>query len=109
MAAVKRGITRCGLCRFYSHEGRRGGLCSQLNVTVGSGWTACALAGSPFVASDTASEKLAGIADWHVLSAEDKAVAQAAPARPIASKSVISSKPMVTSKSVATSLSSVST
>jgi len=49
MTAGKCGTTRCGLCRFYSHEGRRGGLCRQLNVNVDSQWKACCLAESPFV------------------------------------------------------------
>ncbi|MEM9945948.1 MAG: hypothetical protein AAF810_07775 [Cyanobacteria bacterium P01_D01_bin.36] len=59
MAAEKCGITRCGLCRFYSHEGRRGGLCSQLNVNVDSSWKACCLGDAPFPGS---SESTAGIA-----------------------------------------------
>lgn len=49
MTAGKCETTRCGLCRFYSHEGRRGGLCHQLNVNVDSHWKACGLAESPFV------------------------------------------------------------
>ena len=48
MASLKGGISRCGLCRFYAHEGRRGGLCSQLNAPVQSKWTACSLGVSPF-------------------------------------------------------------
>ena len=48
MASLKGGISRCGLCRFYAHEGRRGGLCSQLNAPVDSKWTACRLGVSPF-------------------------------------------------------------
>ncbi|HTL89331.1 MAG TPA: hypothetical protein VL134_08010 [Leptolyngbya sp.] len=38
----------CRHCRFYSPEGRRGGTCSQLNVTVQSSWKACSLATSVF-------------------------------------------------------------
>lgn len=48
MAAEKCGQSRCGLCRFYRHEGRRGGTCSQLNVSVSADLAACCLAVSPF-------------------------------------------------------------
>ncbi len=59
MAVSKCGISRCGLCRFYCHEGQRGGRCSQLNAPVNSSWKACRLAISPFLAL---SESAAGIA-----------------------------------------------
>ena len=52
MAALKGGVSRCGLCRFYSHEGRRGGTCRQLNAPVSAAWDACSLAASPFESSD---------------------------------------------------------
>ena len=48
MTASKCEISRCGLCRFYTHEGRRGGICSQLDAPVGARWKACCLADSPF-------------------------------------------------------------
>ncbi|MEM6450187.1 MAG: hypothetical protein AAF703_07730 [Cyanobacteria bacterium P01_D01_bin.105] len=66
MAASKCEISRCGLCRFYVHEGRRGGTCSQLNVPVGSRWQACCLGASPFqVASEVKiSEIEMGISHW---------------------------------------------
>ncbi|HLO50320.1 MAG TPA: hypothetical protein VK211_18030 [Kamptonema sp.] len=38
----------CRHCRYYTPEGRRGGVCQQLNVPVQSGWAACALAIPPF-------------------------------------------------------------
>ncbi len=38
----------CRHCRYYQPEGRRGGQCQQLNVTVQSGWKACSLAIPPF-------------------------------------------------------------
>ena len=44
MTASKCGISRCGLCRFYHHEGRRGGSCSQLDAPVSAKWSACSLA-----------------------------------------------------------------
>lgn len=31
-------------CRYYMPEGRRGGNCSQLSVSVQGSWTACSLA-----------------------------------------------------------------
>jgi len=48
MAVLKGGVSRCGLCRFYNHEGRRGGTCSQLNSPVSAKWESCRLAASPF-------------------------------------------------------------
>lgn len=33
----------CRYCRFYHPEGRRGGMCDQLNVTVQGNWKSCSL------------------------------------------------------------------
>ena len=41
-------ISSCRYCRYYSPEGRRGGVCQQLGVPVQGSWKACALAVSPF-------------------------------------------------------------
>lgn len=71
MTAGKCGTTRCGLCRFYSHEGRRGGLCHQLNVNVDSQWKACCLAESPFVAE---SVPAMGIAEMVTVSSREISV-----------------------------------
>lgn len=38
----------CRHCRFYQPEGRRGGSCLKLGVSVLSSWKACFLACSPF-------------------------------------------------------------
>jgi hypothetical protein len=38
----------CRHCRYYQPEGRRGGLCQQLGVSVDSKWKACTLASFPF-------------------------------------------------------------
>ena len=38
-------------CRYYTPEGRRGGLCQQLGAPVGSHWKACSLAFPPFAPS----------------------------------------------------------
>ncbi|MGD1897562.1 MAG: hypothetical protein ACFB16_11500 [Phormidesmis sp.] len=71
MTAGKCETTRCGLCRFYSHEGRRGGLCTQLNVNVNAQWAACCLAASPF---SSAAEEDAGIAVWEAPLQKEKPV-----------------------------------
>ncbi len=34
----------CRYCRFYHPEGRRGGMCEQLNVSVQGSWKSCSLA-----------------------------------------------------------------
>ncbi|MCX5962699.1 MAG: hypothetical protein NT070_06000 [Cyanobacteria bacterium] len=39
----------CRHCRHYVHEGRRGGQCEQLNVSVQSGWDACLLSQAIFL------------------------------------------------------------
>ena len=38
----------CRHCRYYQPEGRRGGSCQKLGVSVDSNWKACVLASSPF-------------------------------------------------------------
>lgn len=47
--------SNCRFCRFYNHEGRRGGFCQKLNVAVESNWKACTLSSLPF---DTAWDNL---------------------------------------------------
>ena len=41
----------CRHCRFYQPEGRRGGSCQKLGVSVLSNWKACTLACSPFTST----------------------------------------------------------
>ncbi|ELR96897.1 hypothetical protein [Gloeocapsa sp. PCC 73106] len=38
----------CRYCRYYSPQGRRGGMCSLLNVLVQPGWKSCDFAVPPF-------------------------------------------------------------
>ncbi|MBD2393317.1 hypothetical protein H6G11_03500 [Cyanobacterium aponinum FACHB-4101] len=38
----------CRYCRFYSPEGRRGGMCSQLGVSVKAHWKSCHFASPVF-------------------------------------------------------------
>ena len=42
-------ISSCRHCRHYAHEGRRGGQCEQLNVSVQGSWNACGLSQAVFV------------------------------------------------------------
>jgi hypothetical protein len=42
-------ISACRHCNFYSAEGRRGGHCQQLGVSVRGNWKACSLAAPPFL------------------------------------------------------------
>lgn len=74
MTAGKCETTRCGLCRFYSHEGRRGGLCHQLNVNVDSHWKACCLAESPFVRGVVEPTPVIGIAELVTVSTREASV-----------------------------------
>lgn len=41
----------CRLCRFYRSEGRNGGHCQKLGVSVASHWASCSLALPPFAPS----------------------------------------------------------
>ncbi len=52
----------CRHCRYYSPEGRRGGVCQKLMTAVESNWKACSLAMSPFAPSW---EKLNNTVMWH--------------------------------------------
>ena len=40
--------SNCRHCRYYQPEGRRGGSCQKLGVSVDATWSACILASSPF-------------------------------------------------------------
>jgi len=44
-------VSSCRACRYYTPEGRRGGLCQQLGAPVASHWKACSLAFPPFAPS----------------------------------------------------------
>lgn len=48
----------CRSCRYYQPQGRRGGQCEMLGVSVQSHWKACHLAASPFVVSWEESQKI---------------------------------------------------
>ncbi|NEQ41780.1 MAG: hypothetical protein F6K40_38615 [Okeania sp. SIO3I5] len=52
----------CRHCRYYSPEGRRGGVCQKLMTEVESNWKACSLALSPFAPSW---ENLNDMVMWH--------------------------------------------
>lgn len=54
-------ISLCRNCQYYSPEGRRGGYCQKLNVSVKSNWDACSFAIPPFAA---AWQELESIAVW---------------------------------------------
>jgi hypothetical protein len=49
MDANRFSISCCQRCRHFTHEGRRGGHCGQLNVPVQGGWSACSLANPVFL------------------------------------------------------------
>lgn len=43
MKTVNPLVSACRYCRYYKSEGRRGGTCQLLDVSVHGGWKACAL------------------------------------------------------------------
>jgi len=74
MKTSSSSISSCRHCQFYLPEGRRGGVCKKLNVSVKSRWTACNLATPPFA---TTWKELESIAIWKqkVLIQEEVALA----------------------------------
>ncbi len=44
-------VSACRYCRYYKSEGRRGGTCQLLDVSVHGGWKACSLAIPAFAPS----------------------------------------------------------
>jgi hypothetical protein len=48
--------SHCRHCRFYTPEGRRGGHCGQLGVSVSGSWKSCDLSLSAFAPSWESSE-----------------------------------------------------
>lgn len=71
MKPSHRFISNCRSCRYYNHEGRRGGFCRQLNVAVQGGWSACCLALPPFAPSW---ESVEGIMRWQQAASSKQAV-----------------------------------
>lgn len=51
MKTSKRRTSSCRYCSNFQHQGRRGGFCSKLGVTVQSEWAACHLAKPVFAAN----------------------------------------------------------
>ncbi|WAL62269.1 hypothetical protein [Thermocoleostomius sinensis] len=51
MSHVKHTISSCRHCVFYEMQGRRGGHCRQLGVSVQGRWKVCSLASPPFASS----------------------------------------------------------
>ena len=49
MRKTQSDVTACRFCKHYNPEGRRGGSCGMLNVTVEAEWHSCNLAVSPFI------------------------------------------------------------
>ena len=48
----------CRSCRYYQPQGRRGGQCEVLGVSVHSSWKACHFAMPPFTVSWEESQKI---------------------------------------------------
>ena len=114
MAASKCEISRCGLCQFFSHEGRRGGTCARLDVPVSSQWKACCLAIAPFqsVSLDTTPTLLAepivaagvgrsSLADVSQLDAGIKAVCSRDRSASLSDEASVSSRTSRTYKQIA--------
>lgn len=51
MKSIEIFTSACRNCRFFSPEGRRGGVCQQLGAPVRGSWKACSLAVPPFAPS----------------------------------------------------------
>lgn len=64
----------CRYCRYYQAEGRRGGICNQLNVPVQGQWKACALAARPFAGSWENLEDVVHLEHAYALTTKEGAV-----------------------------------
>ncbi len=60
MEGVNGSISTCRHCHFYHLEGRRGGYCQQLGVSVQGSWQSCSLGVSPFAKW----KQIIGIPTW---------------------------------------------
>lgn len=56
-------VSACRYCRYYKSEGRRGGMCQLMDVSVHSGWKACALAIPAFAPSWENLEEMMNLLD----------------------------------------------
>lgn len=74
MQPVSKAISTCRHCRFYQIEGRRGGVCQQLEVPVQGGWKACSLAIAPFTSKW---DQLSEIASRQLVTADPQATLMA--------------------------------
>ena len=51
MKSIQIFTSACRNCRYFTPEGRRGGVCQQLGAPVRGSWKACSLALPPFAPS----------------------------------------------------------
>lgn len=51
MKSINIFTSACRNCRYFTPEGRRGGICQQLGAPVRGNWKACSLAVAPFAPS----------------------------------------------------------
>ena len=63
MKAIKLYASSCRSCRYYSPEGRRGGVCQQLGAPVQGNWKSCSLCLPPFAPSWEKLEDVWNLAD----------------------------------------------
>ncbi|MEX0269506.1 hypothetical protein AB3R30_10200 [Leptolyngbyaceae cyanobacterium UHCC 1019] len=49
MKSLESSISFCRHCRYYLPQGRRGGHCQKLSVSVKSQWNACSVSAPPFL------------------------------------------------------------
>lgn len=70
-------VSACRYCRYYKSEGRRGGACQLLDVSVHGGWKACALAIPAFAPSWENLEDMMNLPDAMPAVAENSLVCSA--------------------------------
>lgn len=72
MNEINFSTSACRYCRFYEPQGRRGGSCQMLSVSVQGSWKACAFASPPFKTTLTKLEDIFQLKASFSLNSPDK-------------------------------------
>lgn len=83
-------VSACRYCRYYKSEGRRGGTCQLLDVSVHGGWKACQVAIPAFAPSWENLEDMINLPDAMPAVAADRPLCEITPSC-IESNQIISS------------------
>jgi len=80
----------CRYCRYYTPEGRRGGMCQLLGAQVHGGWNACHLAIPAFAPSWENLEQMMSLPDAQPVALDSRPVGCTLPALKPSNKAISS-------------------